>query len=52
MVTLGCSGIRVASRFSSAIRADLAMRGFPISCATLARVALLSSFLALLTHSS
>ena len=52
MVTLGCSGIRVASRFSSAIRADLAMRGFPISCATLARVALLSSFLALIMQSS
>jgi hypothetical protein len=28
------------------------MRGFPISCATLARVALLSSFLALIMQSS
>jgi hypothetical protein len=47
MVTLGCSGIRVVSRFSSAIRADLAMRGFPISLVTL-----LNSFLALLMYPS
>jgi hypothetical protein len=48
MVTLGSSGIRVVSRFSSAILADLAMRGFAISFLTLARVALLDSFLAFL----
>ena len=52
MVVLGCSGIRVVSRFSSAIFADLAMRGFPISFVTLARVALMSSFLALLMRPS
>ena len=46
MDVLGCSGIRVVSRFSSAIFADLAMRGFPISFVTLARVALPGSFLA------
>ena len=49
-VTLGCSRIRVVSRFSSAIFADLSTRGFPISCATLARVALIRSFLALVTR--
>ena len=45
MVTLGGSGIRVVSSFSSAILADLAMRGFAISLLTLARVALPGSFL-------
>ena len=50
MVTLGCSGIRVASRFSSAIRADLAMRGLAISFVMLARVALISRFVALFMH--
>jgi len=45
MVTLGCSEIRAVSRFSSDILADLAMRGFAISFMTLARVALLDSFL-------
>jgi hypothetical protein len=40
MVVLGCSRMRVVSRFSSAILADLAMRGFAISFLTLARVAL------------
>jgi len=39
MVVLGCSGIRAVSCFSSAILADLAMRGFAISFVTLARVA-------------
>jgi hypothetical protein len=39
MVALGCSEIRVVSKFSSAILADLAMRGFAISFLTLARVA-------------
>lgn len=43
-VVLGCSGIRVVSAFSSAIFADLAMRGFAISNLTLERVALSSSF--------
>ncbi len=47
MVVLGCSGIRAVSRFSSAILADLAMRGFAISFLTLARVAL-PGFLAFL----
>jgi hypothetical protein len=45
MEMLGRSWIRVGSSFSSVIRADLAMRGFAISIMTLARVALLSSFL-------
>jgi hypothetical protein len=36
---LSCSGIREVSRFTSAIFADLAMRGFAISFVTLARVA-------------
>ncbi len=40
MLALGCSGDRAVSRFSSAILADLAMRGFAISVRTLARVAL------------
>jgi hypothetical protein len=40
MLVLGCSEIRAVSRFSSAILADLAMRGFAISFLTLARVAL------------
>jgi len=44
MVALGCSGIRVISRFSSAILADLAMRGLAISLLTLACVALPDSF--------
>ena len=48
MVALGRSGIRVGSRLCSAIFADRAMRGFAISFLTLARVALLGSFLALL----
>jgi len=39
MVVLGCSGIRALSSFSSAILADLVMRGFAISFLTLARVA-------------
>ena len=41
-VTLGCSAIRARSRFSSAILADLAMRGFAISAAVLACIALLA----------
>ncbi len=40
MVALGGCGVRVVSRFSAAILADLAMRGFAISVWTLARVAL------------
>src|SRR6202022_4440043 len=48
MVVLGCSGIRVVSKFSSAILADLALRGFAISFLTLARVALCDSSLFLL----
>jgi|HubBroStandDraft_4_1064222.scaffolds.fasta_scaffold57132_1 hypothetical protein len=40
IVVLGRSGIREVARFNSAIFADLAMRGFAISFATLARVAL------------
>lgn len=48
MVTLGGSGIRVVSSFSSAILADLAMRGFAISFLILARVALPGSFLVFL----
>ena len=42
---LGCSGIRVISKFSSAIRADFAMRGFANSFVTLACVAISGSFL-------
>jgi hypothetical protein len=45
MVVLGCSGIRAVSRFSSAVLADLAMRGFAISFLTLANVASPGSFL-------
>jgi hypothetical protein len=45
MVTLGCSEIRAVSSFSSAIFADLAMRGFAISFLTLAHVAAPGSFL-------
>jgi hypothetical protein len=45
---LGCSGIRVISKFSSAIRADLAMRGFAISFLTLACVAVSGSLLCFL----
>ncbi len=48
MIVLGCSGFRAVSRFSSAILADLAMRGLAISFATLAPVAFLTAFLALL----
>ena len=44
MVILGCLGIRVVSRVSSIILADLAMRGFAISFLTLARVASPRSF--------
>ena len=44
MLTLGCSGIRVVSRFISAIFADLAMRGFSISFLTLAVAASPGSF--------
>jgi len=39
------SETRAVSRFSSAILADLAMRGFAISFLTLARIALRGSFL-------
>ena len=42
---LGCSGIRVISKFSSAIRADLAMRGLAISFWTLTSVAVWGCFL-------
>jgi hypothetical protein len=42
---LGCSGIRVISKFSSAIRADFAMRGLVNSFLTLACVAISGSFL-------
>jgi len=45
MVVLGCSEIRIVSRFSSVILADLAIRGFAISCLTLARIALAGSLL-------
>ncbi|MGA7556851.1 MAG: hypothetical protein WBW54_24130, partial [Candidatus Acidiferrales bacterium] len=45
MVLLGCSGFRAVSRFSSAILADLAMRGLAISILTLARVELSAFFL-------
>jgi hypothetical protein len=38
--------VRAGSRFSSAILADLAMHGLPISVRTLARVALPGSFFA------
>ncbi len=48
MVVLGRSGIREVSKFSSAILADLDMRGFAISFLTLACVALPNSFLVLL----
>ena len=47
-VVLGRSRIRAVSRFNSAIRADLAMRGLAISFVTLARVAVSDSVLALL----
>jgi hypothetical protein len=47
MVVLGFSGIRAVSRFSSVVRADLAVRGFAISFWTLARVEL-SRFLSFL----
>ena len=52
-MTLGCSRILAVSRFSSAIFADLAMRGFAISFVTLARIALLDScfdLLLVITH--
>jgi hypothetical protein len=48
METLGCSEIRAVSKFSSAILADLAMRGFAISFLTLARIAVPDSCLVLL----
>jgi hypothetical protein len=48
MVALGCSEIRVVSKFSSAILADLAMRGFAISFLTLARLTLPEFLLAFL----
>ena len=44
MVTLGCSGVRVVSKFISVILADLAIVGFAISFWTLARVVLPISF--------
>ena len=48
MMALGRSRIRAVSKFSSAILADLGMRGFAISFLTLAYVALPGSFLLLL----
>jgi hypothetical protein len=48
IVVVGCSGIRAVSKFSSAILADLAMRGFAISLLTLARIELLDFLLAFL----
>ena len=48
MVALGFAGIRVVSRSSSAILADLAMRGFAISLLTLASVVSSGSFLVFL----
>ena len=48
MVALGGCGVRVVSRFSAAILADLAMRGFAISVRTLAGVAVPGVFLAFL----
>ena len=48
IVMLGCSEIRAVSKFSSAIFADLAMRGFAISLLTLIRVALPVFFLVFL----
>ncbi len=48
MEVLGCSGIRVISKFSSAIRADFAMRGFANSFLTLAYVAASDSLLCFL----
>jgi hypothetical protein len=48
METLGCSEIRAVSKFSSAILADLAMRGFAISFLTLARIAVPDSCLVFL----
>ena len=50
MVVLGCSEIRAASRFSSVILADLAVRGFAISFLTLARIALSDSLLLFLCN--
>jgi hypothetical protein len=44
MVVLGSLGIRVVSRISSIILADLDMRGFAISSLTRARVASARSF--------
>ncbi|HKI12848.1 MAG TPA: hypothetical protein VKA02_12085 [Candidatus Acidoferrum sp.] len=44
IVVLGFAGIRALFRFSSAIRTDLAMRGFAISFLTLACVASSGSF--------
>ena len=48
IVVLGCSGMRDVSRFSSAILADLDIRGFAISFLTLALVASLRSLFAFL----
>ncbi len=48
MVTIGGSGIRVVSTFSSAILADLVIGGFAISFRTSASVVLPGSFVALL----
>ena len=45
IVALGCSEIRAVSKLSSAILADLAMRGFAISFLTLARVGVSVFFL-------
>ena len=44
-MVLGCSRVRVVSRFSSVILADVAMLGFAISFLTLACVALPGLFL-------
>ncbi len=45
METLGGSGTRAGFKFSSAILADLVMRGFAISMSTLARILLPAVFL-------
>jgi hypothetical protein len=48
MVVLGRSRVRVVSRFSSIILADLAVRGLAISFVTLARIAVSDSLSAFL----
>jgi hypothetical protein len=48
MTVLGCTEILAVSKLSSAILADLDMRGSAISVWTLAGIVLLSSFLCLL----